>query len=85
MNIWGFKVQAFVYTHVEILDLMKSFEIHTNANDFAIRGVLMQEGHLDHIWNQVFKGIVVVMDKSWKWIVCHYKLFYSLATLFGGT
>ncbi len=70
---------------LNFLDLMKSFEIHMNANDFAIGGALMQEGHLDHIWNQVLKGVVVVMVKSWKWIVCNYKLFYSLTTLFGGT
>jgi hypothetical protein len=34
---------------LKFLDFMKPFEIHTNASDFAIEGVLMQEGHLYHI------------------------------------
>ncbi len=29
-----------------LLDHTKSFEIHTDASDFAIRGVLMQDRHL---------------------------------------
>ncbi len=36
-------LSAFV---LKFLDFTKSFKVHTNANDFTIRRVFMQEGHL---------------------------------------
>lgn len=31
---------------LKVLDFMKPFEVHANANDFAIKGVSMQNDHL---------------------------------------
>lgn len=39
------KLAVFEEPVTSLLDYSKPFEVHSNASDFAIGGVLMQEGH----------------------------------------
>jgi hypothetical protein len=38
-------------------DFIKPFEVHTNTSDFAIGGVLMQDGHPIAFENNKFCGV----------------------------
>jgi hypothetical protein len=47
--------EKFLFAFVlKFLDFTKSFKVHTYANDFTIRRVLMQEGHLITFENKKF-------------------------------
>jgi hypothetical protein len=56
--------KSFHFPYVEVFRLQKSFEVHIYANDFAMGGVFIEDGHpIDfeskkNLWN------IVAMEKS---------------------